>query len=173
MLDSCSCVFVENQRFNVAWLNTFLAFPVGILGIVLHLRRPSRVPVASVCRWDRLEALCGVVVVAKIQILVDHNHPVKRSRNGRPTLRTGLPLASAGCRMALMARLAEWQRSQRAWARCRLIAASSLKLRFSFSTVFRRNGCGWEPMAWTGILKPGQPAPLIHPSAPTKFQGHH
>ena len=66
---------------------------MGRLGVVLRLRRPSRVPVAPVCRWDRLEALCETVIVAKIQILVDHNRFVKRLRNGRPTLRTGLPPA--------------------------------------------------------------------------------
>ena len=38
---------------------------------------------------------------------------------------------------------------------------------------FGRNGCGREPMAWTGIVKLGQLEPLIHPSAPTKFQDHH
>ena len=66
---------------------------MGRLGIVLHLRRPSRVLAALVCQWDRLGALCETEIVAKIQILVDHNRLVKRLRNGRPTLRTGLPPA--------------------------------------------------------------------------------
>ena len=89
-----TCVFVENACCNVAGLNTFLAVPAGRHGLSVRLRRPSRVPVAPVCPWDRLETLCEAFIDAKIQILVDHNRFLKRLRNGRPTLRTGLPPAS-------------------------------------------------------------------------------
>ena len=75
--------------------------------------------------------------------------------------------------MALMARHAAGQRPQRAWARCKPTTSSEKLLWVSSRPFFGRNGCEWKPMAWAGVVKLGQLAPLIHPSAPTKFQDHH
>ena len=54
-------------------------------------------------------------------------------------------------------------------AACLARLASSLQLRFWFSTVFRRNGCGKVPNPNLWITKPGQSALNIATTEPTKF----